>query len=220
MFVIELMSFSVSYLCDLERLVQPGYVPTEQDVLRSRVKTTGIIETQFGLKDLNFRWSGAVFLFKRRSPVSRHRGNLYVICFCCYAECLMWVARGQRGRSGFTVSKVWPVSSSLLLWAPTTWCWWRMMKWYGSTSYYTVKVSSFERLFLWTLWINSYFFTFRIECTRVCTCSTVSATTVTSPPPLSYSSSTRRMCSLRRSRRLISACASPITMVRSPLYRN
>ncbi|KAM7402247.1 hypothetical protein PAMP_017504 [Pampus punctatissimus] len=43
------------YLNDLERLIQPGYVPTEQDVLRSRVKTTGIIETQFGLKDLNFR---------------------------------------------------------------------------------------------------------------------------------------------------------------------
>ncbi|XP_075039973.1 guanine nucleotide-binding protein G(t) subunit alpha-1 [Mixophyes fleayi] len=43
------------YLNDLERLVAPGYVPTEQDVLRSRVKTTGIIETQFGLKDLNFR---------------------------------------------------------------------------------------------------------------------------------------------------------------------
>uniref|UniRef100_A0A8C7PEC4 Guanine nucleotide binding protein (G protein), alpha transducing activity polypeptide 1 n=1 Tax=Oncorhynchus mykiss TaxID=8022 RepID=A0A8C7PEC4_ONCMY len=44
-----------SYLNDLERLVQPGYIPTEQDMLRSRVKTTGIIETQFGLKDLNFR---------------------------------------------------------------------------------------------------------------------------------------------------------------------
>uniref|UniRef100_A0AAY5K5B0 Guanine nucleotide binding protein (G protein), alpha transducing activity polypeptide 1 n=2 Tax=Esox lucius TaxID=8010 RepID=A0AAY5K5B0_ESOLU len=43
------------YLNDLERLIQPGYVPTEQDMLRSRVKTTGIIETQFGLKDLNFR---------------------------------------------------------------------------------------------------------------------------------------------------------------------
>uniref|UniRef100_A0A3B4GGY0 Guanine nucleotide-binding protein G(t) subunit alpha-1 n=1 Tax=Pundamilia nyererei TaxID=303518 RepID=A0A3B4GGY0_9CICH len=43
------------YLNDLERLVQPGYVPTEQDVLRSRVKTTGIIETQFSFKDLNFR---------------------------------------------------------------------------------------------------------------------------------------------------------------------
>lgn len=45
-----------SYLSDLERLVTPGYVPTEQDVLRSRVKTTGIIETQFSFKDLNFRW--------------------------------------------------------------------------------------------------------------------------------------------------------------------
>lgn len=45
----------ISYLSDLERLVTPGYVPTEQDVLRSRVKTTGIIETQFSFKDLNFR---------------------------------------------------------------------------------------------------------------------------------------------------------------------
>ncbi|XP_078066041.1 guanine nucleotide-binding protein G(t) subunit alpha-1 isoform X1 [Mustelus asterias] len=43
------------YLNDLDRIVKPGYLPTEQDVLRSRVKTTGIIETQFGLKDLNFR---------------------------------------------------------------------------------------------------------------------------------------------------------------------
>ncbi|CAL8353804.1 guanine nucleotide-binding protein G(t) subunit alpha-1 [Gadus morhua] len=43
------------YLNDLERLVQPGYIPTEQDVLRSRVKTTGIIETTFSHKDLHFR---------------------------------------------------------------------------------------------------------------------------------------------------------------------
>lgn len=50
---------SRSYLSDLERLVTPGYVPTEQDVLRSRVKTTGIIETQFSFKDLNFRYDPA-----------------------------------------------------------------------------------------------------------------------------------------------------------------
>ncbi|XP_032996476.1 guanine nucleotide-binding protein G(t) subunit alpha-1 [Lacerta agilis] len=43
------------YLSDLPRLVAPGYVPTEQDVLRSRVKTTGIIESQFSFKDLHFR---------------------------------------------------------------------------------------------------------------------------------------------------------------------
>uniref|UniRef100_A0A8C4JLX7 G protein subunit alpha transducin 3 n=1 Tax=Dromaius novaehollandiae TaxID=8790 RepID=A0A8C4JLX7_DRONO len=36
-------------------LAMPDYVPSEQDVLHSRVKTTGIIETQFSFKDLNFR---------------------------------------------------------------------------------------------------------------------------------------------------------------------
>ncbi|CAM4481961.1 unnamed protein product [Caretta caretta] len=44
-----------SYLNDLDRLTAPGYVPNDQDVLRSRVKTTGIIETQFSFKDMNFR---------------------------------------------------------------------------------------------------------------------------------------------------------------------
>uniref|UniRef100_A0A8C3U7R5 G protein subunit alpha transducin 3 n=1 Tax=Catharus ustulatus TaxID=91951 RepID=A0A8C3U7R5_CATUS len=43
------------YLNDLDRLAMPDYVPTEQDVLHSRVQTTGIIETQFSFKDLNFR---------------------------------------------------------------------------------------------------------------------------------------------------------------------
>ncbi|XP_064417333.1 guanine nucleotide-binding protein G(t) subunit alpha-3 [Latimeria chalumnae] len=43
------------YLSALDRLTLPGYVPTEQDILRSRVKTTGIIETQFSFKDLHFR---------------------------------------------------------------------------------------------------------------------------------------------------------------------
>uniref|UniRef100_A0A672QEZ3 Guanine nucleotide binding protein (G protein), alpha transducing activity polypeptide 1 n=1 Tax=Sinocyclocheilus grahami TaxID=75366 RepID=A0A672QEZ3_SINGR len=43
------------YQLNDSRLVKPGYDPTEQDVLRSRVKTTGIIETQFSFKDINFR---------------------------------------------------------------------------------------------------------------------------------------------------------------------
>ncbi|KAI9530853.1 hypothetical protein NQZ68_000344 [Dissostichus eleginoides] len=33
---------------------QPNYVPTQQDVLRTRVKTTGIVETHFTFKDLYF----------------------------------------------------------------------------------------------------------------------------------------------------------------------
>jgi len=44
-----------SYLSDLNRISAPDYVPTEQDVLRSRVKTTGIVETHFTFKDLHFK---------------------------------------------------------------------------------------------------------------------------------------------------------------------
>ncbi|KAJ8262458.1 hypothetical protein GJAV_G00166710 [Gymnothorax javanicus] len=43
------------YLNDLDRISQPNYVPNQQDVLRSRVKTTGIVETHFTFKDLHFK---------------------------------------------------------------------------------------------------------------------------------------------------------------------
>jgi len=43
-----------SYLEALDRISQPGYVPSEQDVLRTRVKTTGIVETQFNLRGFQF----------------------------------------------------------------------------------------------------------------------------------------------------------------------
>ncbi|KAI8070401.1 guanine nucleotide-binding protein subunit alpha [Gongronella butleri] len=43
------------YFESLDRMSQPGYVPTDQDVLRSRVKTTGITETKFKIGDLIYR---------------------------------------------------------------------------------------------------------------------------------------------------------------------
>ncbi|MCP9266494.1 Guanine nucleotide-binding protein G(I), alpha subunit [Dirofilaria immitis] len=43
------------YLNYLDRISQPGYVPTQDDVLRTRVKTTGIVETHFTYKDLHFK---------------------------------------------------------------------------------------------------------------------------------------------------------------------
>jgi len=43
------------YLNALDRISSPGYIPTEQDVLRTRVKTTGIVETHFTFKDLHFK---------------------------------------------------------------------------------------------------------------------------------------------------------------------
>lgn len=44
-----------SYLNALDRLSAPGYIPTQQDVLRTRVKTTGIVETHFTFKELHFK---------------------------------------------------------------------------------------------------------------------------------------------------------------------
>ncbi|XP_053207053.1 guanine nucleotide-binding protein G(i) subunit alpha-1-like [Panonychus citri] len=43
------------YLNSLDRISQPNYIPTQQDVLRTRVITTGIVETQFTFKGLKFK---------------------------------------------------------------------------------------------------------------------------------------------------------------------
>ncbi|KAK2819509.1 hypothetical protein Q7C36_021155 [Tachysurus vachellii] len=40
---------------NMTRIVSPDYVPTEMDVLRVRIRTTGVIETQFKVKHLVFR---------------------------------------------------------------------------------------------------------------------------------------------------------------------
>nr|CAD2176722.1 unnamed protein product [Meloidogyne enterolobii] len=43
------------YLNSLDRIAAHGYLPTQDDVLRTRVKTTGIVETHFTYKDLYFK---------------------------------------------------------------------------------------------------------------------------------------------------------------------
>ncbi|PWN46267.1 putative guanine nucleotide-binding protein alpha-1 subunit [Ceraceosorus guamensis] len=43
------------YFDSVERMAQPNYLPTDQDVLRSRVKTTGITETHFQIGELNYK---------------------------------------------------------------------------------------------------------------------------------------------------------------------
>ncbi|XP_017760417.1 PREDICTED: guanine nucleotide-binding protein G(q) subunit alpha-like [Eufriesea mexicana] len=44
-----------SYLSDLERIEKPDFLPTEQDILRARAPTTGIIEYPFDLDSIIFR---------------------------------------------------------------------------------------------------------------------------------------------------------------------
>jgi len=43
------------YFERLHDVVQPGYVPTENDVLRSRIPTTGIVESTFSIEGTQFR---------------------------------------------------------------------------------------------------------------------------------------------------------------------
>ncbi|XP_014016193.2 guanine nucleotide-binding protein subunit alpha-14 [Salmo salar] len=43
------------YLSDMDRIAEPSYLPTQQDILRVRVPTTGIIEYPFDMENVIFR---------------------------------------------------------------------------------------------------------------------------------------------------------------------
>merc|ERR1712241_5119 len=43
------------YLSDIDRIALPDYLPSQQDILRVRVPTTGIIEYPFDLEEIRFR---------------------------------------------------------------------------------------------------------------------------------------------------------------------
>ena len=51
----QLNDSAAYYLNGLSRLSAADYIPTEQDVLRTRVRTTGIVQTQFTYKKLLFK---------------------------------------------------------------------------------------------------------------------------------------------------------------------
>uniref|UniRef100_A0A8R1XP62 Uncharacterized protein n=1 Tax=Onchocerca volvulus TaxID=6282 RepID=A0A8R1XP62_ONCVO len=50
------MPESTVYIMDsIDRVSFPGYQPTEQDILVSQIKTTGIVEVKFKMKNVDFR---------------------------------------------------------------------------------------------------------------------------------------------------------------------
>lgn len=51
----QLNDSAVYYFNSIERMGAPNYMPTDQDILRSRVKTTGITETTFKVGDLTYK---------------------------------------------------------------------------------------------------------------------------------------------------------------------
>ncbi|KAL3099414.1 hypothetical protein niasHS_002869 [Heterodera schachtii] len=51
----QLVENSIFFLESVDRIAKPDYRPTEQDILLSRIKTTGIIEVKFKMKTVDFR---------------------------------------------------------------------------------------------------------------------------------------------------------------------
>jgi len=51
----QLSDSAAYYLNAIERIGAEGWVPNEQDILRSRAKTAGIVETEFDVQDVHFR---------------------------------------------------------------------------------------------------------------------------------------------------------------------
>jgi guanine nucleotide-binding protein G(i) subunit alpha len=51
----QLNDSAVYYFNSMDRMSSAGYMPTDQDILRSRVKTTGITETTFKVGELTYK---------------------------------------------------------------------------------------------------------------------------------------------------------------------
>lgn len=51
----QLNDSAVYYFTAIDRMASPNYLPTDQDILRSRVKTTGITETTFKVGELTYK---------------------------------------------------------------------------------------------------------------------------------------------------------------------
>lgn len=44
-----------SFFDAIERILDPKYVPVDQDILRARLRTTGIVENTFCIEGVDFR---------------------------------------------------------------------------------------------------------------------------------------------------------------------
>ncbi|XP_013885767.1 guanine nucleotide-binding protein G(o) subunit alpha isoform X2 [Austrofundulus limnaeus] len=80
----ELNDSALYFFANINRIIAPNYVPTEADVLRVRVRTCGIIETQFQVNETIFR------LYDVGGQRSERRK--WLSCFDCIHAVLFVVA--------------------------------------------------------------------------------------------------------------------------------
>lgn len=68
---------SHSYISDLARIEASDYLPTEQDILRARAPTTGIIEYPFDLDGIVFRYHCKTCTLPKHPKVVNLINSLY-----------------------------------------------------------------------------------------------------------------------------------------------
>ena len=92
-----------SYFDSIQRIGAANYLPTDQDVLRSRVKTTGITESHFQIGELKYK------LFDVGGQRSERKKSVLNYAYCCHIADAIYPG-------GFTASRTSPQSSS---WSPS-----------------------------------------------------------------------------------------------------
>jgi guanine nucleotide-binding protein G(i) subunit alpha len=50
----QVVESNIKYIQDIARISAPGYIPTDADILLSRVRTTGIVEESYIIDKINF----------------------------------------------------------------------------------------------------------------------------------------------------------------------
>ncbi|KAJ3505819.1 hypothetical protein NMY22_g17443 [Coprinellus aureogranulatus] len=87
-------------------MAQPGYMPTDQDILRSRVKTTGIAETTFQVGELTYK------LFDVRGQRSEHQQ--WIHCFENVTALVFLVSLSEYDQMLYEDESVDPQGQSLI----------------------------------------------------------------------------------------------------------
>ncbi|KAF6732512.1 Guanine nucleotide-binding protein G(o) subunit alpha [Oryzias melastigma] len=103
----ELNDSAFYFFENISRIIAPNYVPTETDVLRVRVRTCGIIETQFQVNEMTFR------LYDVGGQRSERRKWLH--CFDCVHAVLFVVALSSFDMKSMEVPSVSRLQESLQL---------------------------------------------------------------------------------------------------------
>jgi guanine nucleotide-binding protein subunit alpha len=110
-----------SYFDDVDRISLPNFVPNDQDVLRTRVKTSGITETKFLIGDLTYRM---VDVGGQRSERKK-----WIHCFEDVTAIIFMVAISEYDQVLFEDETVNRISESLMLFKSVC-----EMDWFSKTS--------------------------------------------------------------------------------------